>query len=199
MAGTYRLKVVPDAQPDAEGVWEEHRLEREPTWGFKPRQGHHIVKWVAVQPPTMHHELAFERRPVTRPFRENQTTIDAWARETFGFHPPLVIASRMNVEVAELMQQLGEASAQDEELSGLLQQLVDLSEQISIRVHELDDRELVNPSPHVDASECADVAIVLVQVAEGLGTQLSEAVDEKMEINRRRTWGKTAAGRFQHV
>lgn len=48
-------------------------------------------------------------------------------------------------------------------------------------------------------AECADVYIMLVQVASGLGGDLMEEVREKLEINRNRQWEVTASGKVQHV
>lgn len=49
------------------------------------------------------------------------------------------------------------------------------------------------------AMECADVLIFLFQVCHRLGFNLLELVDEKMDINENRTWGRAADGSFQHV
>lgn len=46
--------------------------------------------------------------------------------------------------------------------------------------------------------ECADVYIVLCQVAEALGHSLQEAVDSKMATNRARKWKVTGEGTGQH-
>lgn len=106
---------------------------------------------------------------------ELQRSISNWGRETFGPVPPRAIATRMNVEVAELLVCLDSLS------------------------------ELPPNGPdHEDARraagmECADVLIMLVQVAEGLGIPLETYVAQKMSVNRRRKWAKNPSGMMQHV
>lgn len=42
----YDLKVVPDDQPNADGVWERHEVPHETrVWDFEPRPGHHVVRY----------------------------------------------------------------------------------------------------------------------------------------------------------
>lgn len=48
-------------------------------------------------------------------------------------------------------------------------------------------------------AECADIYIMLAQVATSLGGDLAEEVAKKMVINAERTWTKTASGKVQHV
>lgn len=105
---------------------------------------------------------------------ENQETITAWAEETFGENHPAVIAARMSVEVAELV-------------SGL-------STVAHLRVEDIDPETL-------DAlrEEVADVNVMLSQVAEKLQVDIAAVTDYKMSINRKRTWGRTASGHFQHT
>jgi NTP pyrophosphatase (non-canonical NTP hydrolase) len=46
--------------------------------------------------------------------------------------------------------------------------------------------------------EVADVMITLYRIAECLGLDLHEAVNEKMSVNRARTWDVDANGHGQH-
>lgn len=46
--------------------------------------------------------------------------------------------------------------------------------------------------------ECADVGVMLLQVAELLGIDLMQAVSDKMDVNYKRQWEQTPAGDFQH-
>lgn len=107
-----------------------------------------------------------------------QQSIAQWGRETFGtpgVEPPTQkIATRMNVETAELLLALAE--------------LRDLPPGLD---HEVQKEAC--------ADECADVFIMLMQVADGLNIDLGDRVGRKMEINRRRVWGRTSSGKVQHV
>ena len=49
------------------------------------------------------------------------------------------------------------------------------------------------------AFECADIVIFMMQIAEKVGYDLLETVDEKMDINEGRKWKRNADGSFQHV
>lgn len=49
------------------------------------------------------------------------------------------------------------------------------------------------------AGECADVLIMLVQVAHKLGVDLEAELDKKMVINKDRQWTVLASGKAQHV
>lgn len=49
------------------------------------------------------------------------------------------------------------------------------------------------------AGECADVLIMLLQVAEKLGVDIEAELDRKMHVNRNRKWAVNAAGKAQHV
>ena len=61
-------------------------------------------------------------------------------------------------------------------------------------------RAVTTPDPrrHDIMMEVADVVIVLMGVAEITGGDLAEAVDAKMQINRRRRWNLTYRGRIRH-
>lgn len=109
--------------------------------------------------------------------RDIQTSIAQWGRETFGHGdkpPPAdAIAARMNVEVAELLNGLAALQFASPEARAEL-----------IRELQL---------------ECADVGIMLVQVADALGGDLQDLIAYKMEVNRARSWGRTSSGKVQHV
>ena len=105
---------------------------------------------------------------------ETQQSISRWAEDTFGPQHPAEVAARMNVEVAELVSGLaGVASVPVERMD-------------PERVRALQD-------------ECADVYIMLAQVAELLNVDLQTAVNIKMRVNRDRTWGRSPTGKMQHV
>lgn len=106
--------------------------------------------------------------------KENQETITDWAETTFGPNHPAVIAARMSVEVAELV-------------SGL-------STVAHLPVEQIDPETL-----HALREEVADVNVMLSQVAEKLQVDIGAVTDFKMSINRKRTWGRTASGHFQHT
>jgi hypothetical protein len=54
-------------------------------------------------------------------------------------------------------------------------------------------------SAKICAMEAADVTIFMLQIAENLGFDLMELVQEKMDINEARTWTLADDGSHQHV
>jgi NTP pyrophosphatase (non-canonical NTP hydrolase) len=110
---------------------------------------------------------------------ETQKSITEWSREQFGYQSPLSIALRMNVEVGELLNVLGNRAA--------------AIEQGNYTKDTMD--ELLRHGQ----DEVADVGVMLLQVAEGLGIDLLEAVTQKMGRNRKRSWAQKSDGSFQHV
>ena len=102
---------------------------------------------------------------------ETQESITKWSRETFGDSTPYAVAKRMQIEVGELVEAL--SFAETGEVPRILEAL----------------------------EECADVSIMLQQIAELLDipTKLYEAVNTKMEINRERRWQEVLPGVYQHV
>lgn len=105
---------------------------------------------------------------------ETQESITRWADDTFGPKHPAEVAARMNVEVAELVAGLATVAA--------------------VPVADM-DRELVRALQ----KECADVFIMLAQVAEKLNVDLQTVVNYKMSVNRNRSWGRSPTGKMQHV
>lgn len=105
---------------------------------------------------------------------ETQESITRWADDTFGVKHPAEVAARMNVEVAELVAGLATVAA--------------------VPVADM-DQELVQELQ----KECADVFIMLAQVAEKLDVDLQTVVDYKMGVNRRRNWTRSPSGKMQHV
>ena len=105
---------------------------------------------------------------------ETQESITRWADDTFGPKHPAEVAARMNVEVAELVAGLATVAA--------------------VPVADMDP-ELVQELQ----KECADVFIMLAQVAEKLNVDLQTVVDFKMGVNRNRAWGRSPTGKMQHV
>lgn len=127
---------------------------------------------------------------------ETQQSINDWSVETFGLSSALTTATRMNVEVAELLSDLG--GHQDVLLSQLLAANNAIAEALSIRANYLEANGLLaDRTPN--GKECPDVAVILFQVAARCGVDLLPAVDEKMRINRARNWKLTAGGRYQHT
>lgn len=49
------------------------------------------------------------------------------------------------------------------------------------------------------AIECADIVIFMMQISEKMGYDLLQLVDDKMDINVERKWGKNIDGSFQHI
>lgn len=105
---------------------------------------------------------------------ETQESITRWADDTFGVKHPAEVAARMNVEVAELVAGLATVAA--------------------VPVEDMDP-ELVQELQ----KECADVFIMLAQVAEKLDVDLQTVVNYKMGVNRRRNWTRSPSGKMQHV
>ena len=135
---------------------------------------------------------------------ESQKTIAAWGRETFGETHPLVVAARMQVEVAELLELLAQRSGSSNVVR-VVESLRLSSEALSELVLKHQAEGLLSSvgaaEPGFRAAveeECADVNIMLLQVAEAIGGHLDPAVDSKMAINRRRTWSRLPSGRHQH-
>jgi NTP pyrophosphatase (non-canonical NTP hydrolase) len=58
--------------------------------------------------------------------------------------------------------------------------------------------ELIASEKMSDPSEVADIAILVLDLCHLQGIDLVEAVESKMELNKRRTWNVTDNGRAQH-
>lgn len=101
-----------------------------------------------------------------------QQTISRWGRETFGKPDARAIATRMNCEVAEL--------------------LVALNHIPPAGMDRMDALKAIG-------LECADIQIMLVQVADALGLNLEELTREKFEVNKGRSWATGPNGKVQHV
>lgn len=116
-------------------------------------------------------------------YEENQFSINEWQEQTFGKPSrPEIIVRRLLEEVVELAQRFLPAPAGE-----LLQEDVD-----SV-LHYL------RPGDEEGAIlECADVGIVLKQLAGALNFDLRGAEDTKMEVNRSRKWRLTGDGRGYH-
>lgn len=103
---------------------------------------------------------------------ETQDTIAQWGTETFGYAPVPHIAARV----------VGEAS----ELVRIATKAVHLEEYTALQRAEM-------------KLEAADVAIFLMRFAALCDFDLEEAIDEKMAINRTRTWVQAPDGRHLKV
>lgn len=155
---------------------------------------------------------------------ETQKSITAWAEETFGHHTALAKLVRCNVEIAELLSALSSGAVteiggeladvkiifmQVKEALGddttyvrshgcsftLMRLASELSQQVGLLMMMLEagiDGEPMQLSLYVVEDIIHDMAYVL-QV------DLNELVDEKMKVNRARQWGRTSAGRHQHI
>lgn len=133
------------------------------------------------------------------PMVETQATITEWGRQTFGLHPAMGMASRANVEMAELLEKL---AGPDPTLRKLVLQQVELAEAISRRHHWLQDQgdERADAVGDVQGAleECFDVGIVMDQVVSILGGDMVAGKTAKMRVNRNRTWSRLPSGRHQH-
>lgn len=101
-----------------------------------------------------------------------QQSISQWGRETFGKPDARAIATRMNCEVAEL--------------------LVALNHIPPAGMDRFDALKAIG-------LECADIQIMLVQVADALGLNLEDLTREKFEVNKLRSWATGPNGKVQHV
>lgn len=101
-----------------------------------------------------------------------QQTISQWGRETFGKPDARAIATRMNCEVAELLVALNHIPPAGLDRADALKAI---------------------------GLECADIQIMLVQVADALGLNLEALTNEKFEVNRGRSWATGPNGKVQHV
>lgn len=135
---------------------------------------------------------------------EDQQTITDWTDETFGVKHPATVAARMNIEVAELLEALVLASTQ---AGSPKRKVLAAAVAANRALAEVLVQGLTDPTWDVgdwtDAErnaiqeECADVLIMLSQVAQKSGGVLQTLVDHKMEVNRARKW-VNVGGRFQH-
>lgn len=102
-------------------------------------------------------------------------TIVQWARDTFGGTARASkIAARANKEMAELLMVIAEIESKspyDPETLQLLEKA---------------------------KSEVADILIVVMQLAPLLGFDLQKKINEKMQINRKRTLERADDGSYQH-
>lgn len=78
-------------------------------------------------------------------------------------------------------------------------QLATVYERCADEFIELEEEVYGNRDKDKIANECADVFIVLCQVAEFVGADLQEAINRKMEKNRNRKWAITGEGVGQHI
>lgn len=136
---------------------------------------------------------------------ETQRTISSWAQDTFGEVGAVAVATRMNVEVAELQLALVVLAGLSEghPLYDALKKNLDVANSIAGMAASLDLEFVVercNAEAFLDArGECADVLVMLYQVASLLGGDLHRLTDAKMSRNRKRTWGRAPNGTMQHT
>jgi NTP pyrophosphatase (non-canonical NTP hydrolase) len=85
-----------------------------------------------------------------------------------------------------------------EETFGPVADLAALARRARTEMDEL--IEALEAGDHTEAkSEAADVLILLSRLAHMLGFKLSDAVNEKMEINRARKWTRAEDGTGSHI
>lgn len=102
---------------------------------------------------------------------ETGYTIQVWAEQTFGVaDSDVVIWDRAHQEMIELLERLDPEG--------------DKYESSTLRDA---------------AEECADVVIVLAQIAARQGWDIFDMVDQKMRVNRARKWKVNSKGVGQHV
>lgn len=81
---------------------------------------------------------------------------------------------------------------------GEIKNIETIHERLMQEVEEYDD--IILSGDYTKAvDEMADCLIVLYQVASTLGVDLHEAVNRKMDINRRRKWKLHGDGTAQHI
>lgn len=127
------------------------------------------------------------------PGAENQQTITDWQRETFG--PPAdpgVVVHRALEEVVELCRLLAPTEQEQQIVDRLCGVVHHLRGNLSFGKAS---EELLGKA----GFELADVFIVLYGAAGFAGIDLQKAIDEKMAVNRARTWRTDEAGRGYHV
>lgn len=130
---------------------------------------------------------------------ETPESITHWGVSTFGPSPALVIALRMNVEMAELLAELMNSYPELEK--GPLGQLLTANEWLANSMNALSST-VPRGGTEVNEEarwECADVGIMLDQVTHLLGGRPAEDKTEKMRLNRKRRWARDAHGKTQHV
>lgn len=133
---------------------------------------------------------------------ETQRTISDWGNQTFqGPHPALVMALRMNVEVAELLTELVALypTLEHSPLALLIHANSATAEALNALHGTVPGHPTAGHPTGRAKGECADIAIMNFQVIDSLAGVLTEEVDRKMAINRHRIWGRTASGKMQHV
>lgn len=162
---------------------------------------------------------------------ETQETIEAWAAETFGHsdRSALGIATRMNIEVAELVAELsnpdvehlpGSIAGECADIWIVLSQVAhakgyvllfgdvaicprDSDLQIAAKIN-VESAELLSALQHnAKLSELyprfRDIARYTETLCIRQHIPLSDAVNRKMAVNRTRKWVTTESGRMQHA
>lgn len=157
---------------------------------------------------------------------ETPATILAWGTATFGEPDLLGILVRANLEMAELVSAV--SCEADREVIAMELADVDIVCSQAAAILGIDpnitDRDHVAVGPIVAAALVANVSLgdimcrvmvqehseqlydsfrelywALRQLAIRCDVDMQERRNQKMAINRRRTWGKTPEGHFQHV
>lgn len=158
---------------------------------------------------------------------ETQDSIEQWAAATFAGsdRTALGIATRMNIEVAELVAELvitnmtpERAALECADIWIVLAQVahaqgyllergvaalrpvcnLELVATINTKSAELLSALQHRAPLHVTHALMSDIASFTESLCARQGMMLSEAVDRKMQVNRARSWKRTESGRMQH-
>jgi hypothetical protein len=159
---------------------------------------------------------------------ETQQTIDEWARGTFGEAEPVGIAVRANVEAAELLSAVSCKAADSEiaeEVADVAIILLQATARWEVEVRLPPSNYAPDDNPNISSIDFASMVSfqlsasimetlqfgpvpvhrfaiifdVLSLLASRHGRGLLTEIENKMNINRERTWEKTKAGHFQHT
>lgn len=115
---------------------------------------------------------------------ETQYTINNWAEETFGPTHPYDVTKRMMTEVKELIGGFENTTSNKDKTALGNRWAKTEQRRILIPINEIPNDELDELR-----EECADIAIMLDQVAELLQVNIQDIKNHKMKINRGRRWG----------
>jgi len=139
-------------------------------------------------------------------YREDQQSVGAWQRATFGPPHAAVTAARTARELGELLQVVVGGSlppADADPLQHALQLYLYAVKHLSALAHEYQAQGALQPlSPSARAAasdECADLMIMTYGIGNALGSDVLANVDRKMSVNRRRVWVCNEIGENQHL
>lgn len=156
---------------------------------------------------------------------ETQKTITEWAEATFGKTTALDRLVRCNVEAAELISAIHNGASLDiirSELADVYIIFLQVREALGYR-EPVDLYDGIHGEPELEAAELCErlgammttmlsrhaprrypqqvfnIESCIKLIARSLSVDLQAAVDDKMRINRARSWQRLSSGRFQHA